>query len=73
MHRVEILRLTGEPWLWNVCDWRNEWAWIAGMMIDIYGCDYCDVSIVECEDRGDVLTVAGKEVGLLPAPKRRMA
>jgi len=74
MHRIEIHRLDGTLWCWEYCDFRDEWHWVVGMLTGIYGCAREDIDIVEDEDRGDVLTVRGVEVGLLPAPStlRRM-
>lgn len=74
MHRCEVLRLDGRRWFATYCDFRDEWHWVSTMLAGIYECDPEDVDILECEDRGDVLTVAGIEVGLLPAPRtlRRM-
>lgn len=71
MHLAQILHLDGSPWLKTYCDFRDEQHWVTGMLTGIYGCAREDIDILEDEDRGDVLTVRGVEVGLLPAPKGR--
>lgn len=69
MRRAEIHHLDGTLWCWEYCDARDLRDWVTGMLTGIYQCEAEDIDILESEDRGDVLTVRGVEVGLLPAPK----
>jgi len=69
MYTQEVLHLDGTPWLRNFCSFETCWPWITSAMIELFDCDYADVSIEETETHGDVLTVCGVAVGLLPVPK----
>ena len=69
MYTQEITHLDGSPWLKNFCDFTTCWPWITSTMIELFGCDYADITIDETEEHGDVLVVKGRAIGLLPVPK----
>lgn len=66
--KVSIRSLDGSPWIdgWLSDPAGRRWSWIADRICEELGCDYADVDILEDENLGDILTVKGKPVGLLP-------
>jgi len=70
---VRVNHIDGTPWLvnWISDPITNRWRWITEAVTFALAethpdLDYCDFSIREDEEIGDVLTVRGVDMGLLP-------